>query len=82
MEPLPHEFAIPLGRLLFWAGHVDMLIDRILSPREGPLRRLGQSGAPLVKEMRRASHLLPHEVIDAYERMYSHRNILVHGAHS
>lgn len=32
--------------------------------------------------MRQASHLLPHEVVDGYERMYNHRNVLVHGAHS
>mgnify|MGYP006192835921 CR=1 FL=1 len=46
------------------------------------MRKLGRSGARLITEMRQASHLLPHEVVDGYERMYNHRNVLVHGAHS
>jgi hypothetical protein len=82
-DDLPDDFAIPLGRLLYLGGLVEMLLDRCLAPAGTEPPRRGRSGAPLTKELRKVASAgsLLEEIANGYEAMHEFRNHLVHGAH-
>jgi hypothetical protein len=84
MEDLPDDFAIALGRVLYFGGLVETLLDRCLVPSGSQPRRRGLSGAQLVEELRKVAPRRTRldEITDGYEEMHEWRSHLVHGAHS